>query len=741
MAIEETPKSSELGFKHNEPCTLQITSSTVILILESSAPTSWPFNCIRRYKCHHGSFLLEVGRKAPTGEGIFCFFTQEGQDIFDYLGKSVADRMSTKQEQPKSDLIATFAALSTQKNENQSFPAPTSVAGKQNPFVDFAGSGGGASSDGVRFVMKRRTSSTPPPTPPTPPTPASNECARSPPQIEGEGGSYSHLRFNHEKRLNDDEEGDYNQLGGTRGCIRPSQTRLSENSRPNPSRSKALKVLGLLRSNSAENLQESSNSESCDLYSHLDFEKQHLKKSHSVSNDLDSDRIDLHQINQKFVDSGQYMGDNIYSRLNSEVKKKINANQFEARYNSINEGSNAATDANQNNVESTYDKLNSNNTPASHRHARPEPIIITDDSYNALDFAREHVASEQGIISNGSQPKTQPSGHEEAMPARQPFPRKAPQLTDEKGGISEHRLPGVSPSGKPVISKKPTPIKPPRKPGHADALSSPENAYGNTKDFNAIQEKSVGNDLKGNLISQLKKNFENQDQGRSSPPPMSPLSPTKRLVEPFYAVSPFASGSRPSQAVPSEYDVPTNNAPRVIAPHAAESKQQIDFLYAVSPFHSGNQKEVSRLDQNLYDTPSLQPADSHVAVANALNTYDTPVQRPSVNAVENLYDTPKQQNLMRMPQCQAKDRFPSPDKNMQFTYAVSPFAGAQNSANQIRFREYGYAQAGGAQEEAAYCEVPDDVRGYRYADGYDPVGGVLGPGEPTNEALYANPRE
>ena len=743
VAIEETTKSSEMGFKNNEPCTLQITSSTVILISESKAPISWPFNCIRRYKCHPGTFMLEVGRKAPTGEGVFRFFTQEGQEIFEFLGKTVADRMSSKQEQSKSDITSSFSALSTQSTDNPNFPVPSAIAGKQNPFLDFTGGAGGGS-EGVRFIMKRRTSSTPPPTP--------NECSRSPPQIEDDGGSYSHLRFKNEKALTGEEEGDYNQLARAKECSRFNKTRLSESSRANPSNNKALKLLGILRSNSAENVQapESSHSESCELYSHLDFEKRNLKKSQSASNIIDAETIDSNAYSYKISDSSQHQTDNVYNRLNSDAKRKVNAVQSEGTYNKLRDNADDIA-VFQSAADSTYDKLGASNIPGSHRHARPEPIIITDDAYSALGFAREQSAFEPNM-NNNKPPNSQPNAYEDPIPNRQVFPRKVLQGNNGKSGIPENRPPLAKPmpqtSAKPVVAKKPIPVKPPRKPGLGDGESSTES----TKDAALNQGKVGGNDFRVNLISQLKKNFEGQDQGgpRSPASPLSPPNSTKKLVEPFYAVSPFCGGNKPIQAAPSEYDVPSNSAPAHPVP---ENKQQIGFLYAVSPFHSGNQKETPNPDQNLYDTPiqqsprvanALNAYDVPVQrpVADALNTYDVPVQRPVGNAAENLYDTPNQQNLLKMPHLQAvgNDRFP-PSGNVQFTYAVSPFAGAHNNANQIRFRENGYADPNHSQEEAAYCEVPEVMAGFRSLQGYDPVGGVLSSGRPPNEPLYADPRE
>ena len=733
VAVEETAKSLELGFKNKEPCKLQITSSTVILMLESSVPISWPFNCIRRYKCHPGSFLLEVGRKASTGEGTFCFFTQEGQEIFEVLGKTVANRMNSKQE-PKSDSTNLFATVLSNSSENQGYPLPSGISGVQNPFLDFTGgaSAGVSGGDGVRFVMKRRTSSPPPPTP--------NEDPKSPP-IESEAGSYSHLRLKNEKSSAGDESTDYDQLARAKECSRFNRTRLSESSKPSSSNSKALKVLGLLRSSSSENVQtpDSSSSETCDLYSHLEFEKRNLKKSQSASNIVDNESSTWLFSNQKSSELSQHQPSDLYNQLNSDIKKKISDSQRENAYDVLGDAS--YTDDVTTPADDSYDKLVARNVPGTHRHARPEPIMITDDNYNAINFTRER--GDDGFSSKQSRPQV--NAYEISAPLQRAFSEKFPHVSEDNSKIPENKPSVVKPapptSTKPIVHKKPAPIKPPRHAVLGTPLSNGDNLAESGKDVGLSRARLGGNDVRENLISQLKKNFEINDHGitRSPSSPLGTPHSAKKLVEPFYAVSPFGSGSKPTQVVPSEYDVPSNNALKVER-SVPESKQQIDFLYAVSPFHSGSHKEVSNVDQNLYDTPSIQ--NRQPVVSDALNTYDTPSQRPVARALENLYDTPSQQHMPRIQQeGNTQDRFPASERNVQFTYAVSPFAGAQSNAKEIRFHDNARFETRNEPHEPTYCEVPEVMGGYRSIDGYDPVGGILQSGKPTNEPLYANPRD
>ena len=64
---------------------LEVTDTDVIFTYEHypSQVTKWPFTCIRKYGTHlNGNvFALEGGRRAPSGEGLFAFKTEEAADI------------------------------------------------------------------------------------------------------------------------------------------------------------------------------------------------------------------------------------------------------------------------------------------------------------------------------------------------------------------------------------------------------------------------------------------------------------------------------------------------------------------------------------------------------------------------------------------------------------------------------------------------------------------------------------
>ena len=66
------------------PCHLQLVHSEVRLVsaMDGKILGLWPFKCIRRYKFVGNLFSIEAGRKAPTGEGIFEFISNECSEIY-----------------------------------------------------------------------------------------------------------------------------------------------------------------------------------------------------------------------------------------------------------------------------------------------------------------------------------------------------------------------------------------------------------------------------------------------------------------------------------------------------------------------------------------------------------------------------------------------------------------------------------------------------------------------------------
>ena len=63
---------------------------------------AWPFTCLRRYMSTRGRFTVEAGRRAPTGEGKFTFFTPQHDEIYKLLDKVVKSRAGQKPSTPPS---------------------------------------------------------------------------------------------------------------------------------------------------------------------------------------------------------------------------------------------------------------------------------------------------------------------------------------------------------------------------------------------------------------------------------------------------------------------------------------------------------------------------------------------------------------------------------------------------------------------------------------------------------------
>ncbi|XP_057310510.1 insulin receptor substrate 1-B-like [Hydractinia symbiolongicarpus] len=94
---------------------LQISESSVSLISTGAQSLTWKFSTIRRYKSHNGAFVLEVGRKAQTGEGEFKFDTVNPAELFDVLDKAVKDRSKAKGVSDTTPLKALPSALESRK--------------------------------------------------------------------------------------------------------------------------------------------------------------------------------------------------------------------------------------------------------------------------------------------------------------------------------------------------------------------------------------------------------------------------------------------------------------------------------------------------------------------------------------------------------------------------------------------------------------------------------------------------
>eukprot|EP00794_Sanderia_malayensis_P006450 gene6450-7182_t len=757
ITLEVTAKSKELDIA-NEQCALQITSSSVLLLLGSGPAISWPFNCIRRYKCHPGIFLLEVGRKAPTGEGEFRFITQEGQDIFEILGKAVSNRMSAKRGNDyQPDFISNPSSQAAVDQDTSGSAGQVTNIAKGNMFIDQVGR-----SDNIRFVMKKRSTS-------SPPTSLSGEQAMNQavaPPSAGAGENYSHLKFSPDKgRTRSEEDQDYDQLARAKDCNRFNKTRVSDSRNPSASSNKALKVLGLLRSNSVDSLPrtqtESAMPEASEGYAHLEFNDKKMKKSQSsdvLMDELKNAASNLKHrpdnVFDKQDDDGVFLqNDNVYNKLHSERPKAADV-QVE---------DNLCQDAFAS--ENAYDCLGAKQNGHSHR-PRPEPIIVTDDAYDALSFGFEKALPDTKV-----QKPAISNTYEEAILVK---PRNDNSVNDRlasDSGIDKARknieakimakpAPPVGMKPAPPIATKPAPqimtkpsvarkpAKPPRKttqPASEDIL------YENTANQSpggAVQD-VVGGDVKSNLVAQLKKNLQGQGILSGARPLSPPPNAKNNPVQPFYAVSPFTRAGSNKEAQHSEYNrppasseyaVPSNNPPSM----PRTSPKQMDFMYAVSPFHGGAQLEASHHEaESLYDSPKQQRP-----IHDDENVYDTPVPQRFDNN-ESIYDMPVQhhrgehQDVIGKPRPAAVASTNSPNSNAsgKFMYAVSPFAAchAMPDSQQGSYDDVGGVVDGGCVDEADYCEVGTLVRKFPPAD-YAEVGETFNSTSRDSESIYSVPR-
>ena len=79
-------------------CHLHVANSELRLLCAKDGRllVAWPFTCLRRYMSTRGKFMVEAGRRAPTGEGRFTFLTPQYDEIYKLLDKVVKSRAGQK---------------------------------------------------------------------------------------------------------------------------------------------------------------------------------------------------------------------------------------------------------------------------------------------------------------------------------------------------------------------------------------------------------------------------------------------------------------------------------------------------------------------------------------------------------------------------------------------------------------------------------------------------------------------
>lgn len=98
---ENSESQRRIGAKGTN-CILHIAPWGVTLALEStrSILAQWPLKSVRYFEASsQGKFMLEAGRVAPMGDGMYVFQTQKGKDnyIYDLLDQHIVNALSKTQ--------------------------------------------------------------------------------------------------------------------------------------------------------------------------------------------------------------------------------------------------------------------------------------------------------------------------------------------------------------------------------------------------------------------------------------------------------------------------------------------------------------------------------------------------------------------------------------------------------------------------------------------------------------------
>lgn len=90
------PESNEQLTKvgASESCHLHIANNELRLLCAKDGRllVAWPLTCLRRYMSSRGKFVVEAGRRAPTGEGKFTFLSPQHDEIYKVLDSVVKSR-------------------------------------------------------------------------------------------------------------------------------------------------------------------------------------------------------------------------------------------------------------------------------------------------------------------------------------------------------------------------------------------------------------------------------------------------------------------------------------------------------------------------------------------------------------------------------------------------------------------------------------------------------------------------
>ena len=594
VVIEETSQTMKTLGDIKGQVTLQITHANLLLVSGTQTVASWPFNCIRRYKCHSGIFLVEVGRKAPTGEGLYRFFTNQGDEIFDVLAKAVNQRMSRKQgSEVVNDVPRTFSPNGSHESD-PALKSPVRNAAKPilSPGESFDDQVNSASSPVKNVYVP--SSSKPPPVAPRPKTPSPN----TPLTPASVADSYSHLTFSYDPdtqlRARAASDNSYDHLR--------SETSTFEKRRPSDkdvykANKKALNILGLAKQMSVEDLTEIGISVdpkevdpgSTDDYSHLDFPNNPAVKRAEKS-------VENSGYEKPVTDNGVTQQGNMYNRLHEagevpqeeNVYDTLDTDRATERPSVLQHGNKVMTEQNN----STYHHLGSPEWTPSTSASNNEAIY--ENSYDALNFKPSAGPAKPLMPTENRFMQRQNSiGNLTENIYDSPGP-PSPVVTKATSPVCNNNKGEPAPK-KPVPAKRPIPQKPPRT-SAKDKEREPIKEVTQKDDNSSVKGKHTGEESP--LISMLKKNleikgFSPMQPGQGVPlkkPPASP--PTQRQpVTPLYAVSPFGGERQPvTSPFGGEREHVTSpfggERQHVTSPFGGE-RQPFTPLYAVSPFGGG----------------------------------------------------------------------------------------------------------------------------------------------------------
>ena len=132
------------------PCHLQLVHSEVRLVsaMDGKLLGLWPFKCIRRYKFVGNTFSIEAGRKAPTGEGVFEFISNECSEIYRVMDTIIrtkagnttmrrlaSERLSNQVEQEHQSIrkVNSVPVTPTKKTNQYDYAKPIAQASPPRP--------------------------------------------------------------------------------------------------------------------------------------------------------------------------------------------------------------------------------------------------------------------------------------------------------------------------------------------------------------------------------------------------------------------------------------------------------------------------------------------------------------------------------------------------------------------------------------------------------------------------------